>query len=254
MDRKRVQVDGLLAILMASLVLVMVSCSTGQRQTALQETAREQAAEIKALQAQLQQVTNGSPAEAAAETLPSLGKAQDFELTNQDGKRVQLSDFRGKVVLLNFIYTSCPDVCPLENFKFKAVRESLEEPLQDQLALISVSFDPLDTPAVLKAYAKARGFDVLGWEFLTGSEEEIAGVTSAYGIFYRLVESGEQEGSHTHAHEDETQKHQHAREFVHMAQSVLIDQEGMVRKQYLSIQDLPTEDIVEDVKTLLVQE
>ena len=60
---------------------------------------------------------------AAKTQLPVLREAPDFTLTNQDGLEVRLSDFRGKVVVMDFIYTSCPDVCGRLNHKVKTVRE-----------------------------------------------------------------------------------------------------------------------------------
>ena len=120
--------------------------------------------------------------------LPVIGEAPDFELTNQDEARMRLSELRGKVVLMNFIYTSCPGPCHLQNFGLLIVRNGLDEASRQELVLASISFDPeVDTPQVLKEYARARGFDIPGWHFLTGSQEEIAKVTAEYGVVYELV-------------------------------------------------------------------
>lgn len=189
--------------------------------------------------------------QSVAEEQAQLDAAPAFELTNQDGQRVRLSDFRGKVVLMHFIYTQCTTVCPLENLRLKEVYDALEEPLRDDLVLISVSFDPLDTPEVLNEYASARGYDLPGWVFLTGSEEEIRQVTSDYNVFYALaVESSAHEegtGSHTQAHGD------HARQFMHGGGQVLIDRKGMIRKEYFELNETPAEDILQDVKALLTE-
>ena len=161
------------------------------------------------------------------EQLPILQEAPDFTLTNQDGLEVKLSDFRGKVVVMDFIYTTCPDVCGFMNHKLKSVRDQLEEELKQDLVLISVSFDPaVDTPEVLKQYAAEQGFDVPGWQFLTGTPEQIRQVTNDYGAVYELevVEAG-------HEHEN-YQEHTHIRGFNHNIVIVLIDRDGMVRKTY----------------------
>jgi len=182
--------------------------------------------------------------------LSVLGEAQDFELTNRDESRVTLSDFRGKVVLITFIYASCPDdICLMQDFDLMAVRNGLNRASQEQLVLMSISFDPeIDTPQILKTYAEAKGFDIPNWYHLTGSQEEITKVTDEYGVSYELVPSEEE----THA--DGT-VHTHSRSFRHLSQVVIIDQEGMIRSQYLGIkigeQVLPVENMLEDVKALL---
>ncbi len=92
--------------------------------------------------------------------LPVLYEAPGFTLTNQDSLEVELSDFRGKVVLLNFIYVRCPDICGELNFRLQGVWQQLEEELRQDLDFISVSFDLYDTPEVLKQHAKI--YDVPG--------------------------------------------------------------------------------------------
>lgn len=164
---------------------------------------------------------------APEEQLPVLREAQNFTLTNQDGLEVKLFDFRSKVVVMNFIYTSCPDVCGMLSHKMSNVRNQLEQRLKRDLILISVSFDPaVDTPEVLKQYAGEQGFNVPGWHFLTGTEEQVRRVTDDYGVVYELVKD-----DHEHADEG-TQEHAHLRGFNHNIVVVLIDRDGMVRKTY----------------------
>ena len=184
-----------------------------------------------------------------ATELPVIGEAPDFELTNQDGTRITLAELSGKVVLMNFIYTSCPTACQLQNFDLKSVWDSLDEASRRELVIVSISFDPeVDTPQVLKEYAQAWGFDIPGWYFLTGSQAEIAKVLGEYGVYYQLVPPEE------HVHPD-GEVHPHARGFSHMNQALLIDQDGMIRSQYLGIQIggkvFPVESMLEDVLALL---
>ncbi len=155
--------------------------------------------------------------------LPVLGEAPDFSLTNQDSSGVRLSYFRGRVVVMDFIYTSCPDVCGRLNSKLKTVWDQLEVGQKQDLVLISISFDPeVDTPDVLKLYAKERGFDIPAWQFLTGTAEQIRQVADDYGVQYGLVEDNhEGEGSREHDHR-----------FSHSVVVVLIDRDGMIRKTY----------------------
>ncbi len=181
--------------------------------------------------------------------LPVIGESPDFELTNQDGARITLAELRGKVVLMNFIYTSCPSACVLQSFDLKAVWDNLDEALRQEFVMVSISFDPeVDTPQVLKEYAQTLGFDIPGWYFLTGSQDEIAKVMGEYGVYYELVPAGE----HTHP-DGEVEFHE--RGFSHMNQAILIDQRGMMRSQYLGMQIggqvLPRENMLEDVRALL---
>lgn len=89
------------------------------------------------------------PAQNIEPTRVQPEEAPDFELTNPDGQRVRLSGFRDKVVLMHFIYTRCATMCPMENRKLKSVYDALEEPLKDNLVVISVSFEPGDTHCLI---------------------------------------------------------------------------------------------------------
>ena len=116
--------------------------------------------------------------------LPVIGTASDFALTGQDGKPVALGDFRGRALAVTFIYTACPDYCPLLTAKLLGVQEALGEAFGRQVAFVSITVDPeLDTPEVLEHYALSHGADLDGWHFLTGEAEAIAAVTRAYGVF-----------------------------------------------------------------------
>ncbi len=181
--------------------------------------------------------------------LPLIAEAPDFELTDQDGARIRLSDHRGKIVLMNFIYTSCPSACQLQNLDFRNIRNGLDEASRLELALVSMSFDPeVDTPQVLKEYAQARGFYGPGWHFLTGSPEEVAAITDIYGVVYQLVPPEE------HMHPD-GEAHPHGRGFSHLNQAFLIDREGIVRKAYLGVQIgsqvFAVDEMLADIRSLL---
>jgi protein SCO1/2 len=118
--------------------------------------------------------------------------APEFSLLNQDGTELNLQRFRGKVVLMTFIYTRCPfpDYCPLMMKNFKAVRRMIAEDLAlaKQVHFISISIDPEhDTPAVLRAYGEraiggARPFE--DWDLATGSPEEIRRLANWFGLTY----------------------------------------------------------------------
>lgn len=108
----------------------------------------------------------------------------EFELTDQDGNTVRASDFRGKVLVIDFIYTRCPlpDVCPRLSANFAAIQRRFHDVLGRDLVLLSITVDPdYDTPAVLNAYARRWGADPRGWRFLTG---KVAGIAGQFGEVY----------------------------------------------------------------------
>jgi protein SCO1/2 len=115
-------------------------------------------------------------------------KAPDFVLSNQDGKRFDSTTLRGKVVVLNFIFTTCTDVCPL----FTANLAQLQRTLKDRhgdVFFISITTDPeIDSPKILKAYALRYGADFQNWAFLTGAEAELKPVWEGFGI--RVIRKG----------------------------------------------------------------
>src|SRR5262245_2817471 len=103
-------------------------------------------------------------------SFPEPLPAPDFTLIDQDENPVQLSSLRGKVVLLDFIYASCPGPCPLLSRKFSQLQKTLGERVGKEVMLLSITVDPQhDTPAVLKEYARRYQADTAGWKFLTGS-------------------------------------------------------------------------------------
>jgi len=102
----------------------------------------------------------------------------DVLLTNHDGRRIRLSDFRGKVLAITFIYTRCPlpDFCIRMSEHFARLQKILKqhEPLNGKWHLLSISFDPtFDTPKVLKDYGHTYGADFATWDFATESVETI---------------------------------------------------------------------------------
>ena len=102
-------------------------------------------------------------ADEVEQRLPMIGAAPNFALTSQDGAEVTLAALRGKVVAVTFIYTSCPDVCPMLTDKLARVQDELGSDFGTKVAFVSITTDPeLDTPGVLKEYAAAFDADVAG--------------------------------------------------------------------------------------------
>ena len=129
------------------------------------------------------------PAAVAAVASPATGTRDaktwftDTPLLDQNGQTLRFySDaLQNRVVLLNVIFTSCNDACPLVTRKLKEVREVLGDKA-DGITFISLTSDPLrDTPAVLKAYTLKQGVDDPHWLFLTGNKAQMELVLGRIG-------------------------------------------------------------------------
>jgi protein SCO1 len=111
----------------------------------------------------------------------------DFQLVDQDGHSIRLSDYRGKAVVLTFIYTRCPlpNFCPLMSRNFSQLEQRLSSEFTNKYHLLSVSMDfEFDTPEVLKAYGARYQADSKDWTFATGNEEQIRSVAGLMGLYY----------------------------------------------------------------------
>jgi protein SCO1/2 len=111
----------------------------------------------------------------------------DFTLTDQSGQTVRLSDFRGRVVAVDFIYTRCPlpDVCPRLSANFARLQNRFREKMGKDFMLLSITIDPqYDTPQVLLGYAKIWNARLDGWRFLTGQDAAIEVVARRFGMNY----------------------------------------------------------------------
>ncbi len=125
-------------------------------------------------------------------TLPLAEEAQrravhipvnDFSLTDQNGKPFRFGTLRGKVIVLSFIYTSCPDVCPLITSSLRMVQGKLSPVERQSVFLLSVTTDPeVDTPKVLKSYAERYKVDFSNWGFLSGDIQALAAVWENFGV------------------------------------------------------------------------
>jgi protein SCO1/2 len=121
--------------------------------------------------------------------------APDFTLTDGvSGRAVTLSAQRGQVVALTFLYTNCPDVCPLTATRFRAAQAELQGDAS-RVTFIAVSVDPdRDTPKAVQEFSTAHGL-AANWYYLVGGRAQLSPVWAAYGI-------GVQAGSTTVTHND----------------------------------------------------
>ncbi len=115
----------------------------------------------------------------------------DFTLTNQDGKRIALGDYRGRALVVTFIYTRCPvpDQCPLLSANFAQLNSAVasDASLNKRAHLLSVTLDPeYDKPAVLKSYGKTyAGGKFDDWDFAGGDPVEVRRLAESLGLTYK---------------------------------------------------------------------
>lgn len=162
--------------------------------------------------------------------LQSPDPAADFTLISMNNQQVSLSDFQGKVVLLYFGYTYCPDVCPTTLAEIKKALTKLEDGA-DEVQVIMISVDPQrDTPQLLNGYMSSFGENFMG---LTGPIADVQRVATLYGIYFARAEGSE------------------ATDYLvdHTASLMVIDQEGYLKLVFPY--GTPADDISEDLDYLL---
>lgn len=160
--------------------------------------------------------------------------AGDFALTRFDGTLFQLSEMRGKVVLLFFGYTSCPDVCPTTLAELNLALSELEPDQAEEVQVVFITVDPArDDPERVQTYVEHFNSSFIG---LSGAEPELAKVWNSYGIFREIVDETSAAGYIVN----------------HTARVTLIDRQGNLRVSFGF--DTPVEDILHDVKLVLRQD
>jgi len=114
----------------------------------------------------------GSEDDRPLEGLKIFGTVPDFSLPERGGRRITLAEIRGKVWIVNFIYTHCTDTCPLQSARMAQLQAEFSA--EPDLRLVSITVDPeQDTPQVLAEYAGRFGADRDRWLFLTGEKKAL---------------------------------------------------------------------------------
>jgi protein SCO1/2 len=136
---------------------------------------------------------------------PVDSEAPGFTLQDATGRTVSLSGLRGKVVVLNFVYTNCPDVCPLHAERIAELQTMINQtPMKALVAFVTITTDPKrDRGTVLSDYGQAHGLDPVNWVFLTAApdqpEDSTRKIAEAYGLKFTKGEDGMQmHGTVTH--------------------------------------------------------
>lgn len=157
--------------------------------------------------------------------------AAEINLSDQSGQPFHLSDYRGKVVLLFFGYTYCPDVCPATMAELRAARALLKPEQAARVQVVFITVDPArDTPQAIQEYVSRFDPTFLG---LSGTETELSAVWTAYGVFRELGTPNAQ-GNY---------------EVAHTARVYVVDTNGNLSLSY-PFGTIP-EDVANDLRILL---
>ena len=167
-------------------------------------------------------------------TLSVIARAPDFAMRDPSGEQVNLSNYRGRVVLLAFVFTTCPNVCPLISQQMAFLQGQLKREglFGSKTVMLSVTVDPkTDTAEVLQKYAKTFSADSAGWRFLREDPPKLESVLKAYDEWTKLLPKGE---------------------IDHPARVYLIDQAGNMREIY-SLAFFNEQQTLLDMKALLAE-
>jgi protein SCO1/2 len=146
---------------------------------------------------------------------------KDYTLINSDSTVVHFpGDFKGKTVVLGFIYTHCPDICPMTTHNISLVKKELDKQGADDVTYVDVSFDPdRDSPKILKEYADVRGINTKQFHFLTGDKDVIKSLLKDCNIYALPGDTTVVDGDTSYF-------------FVHTDRISVMDPEGKIRAEY----------------------
>jgi protein SCO1/2 len=164
--------------------------------------------------------------------LKPLGQVAAFELVDSQGKTVTNADFRNKVWIASFIFSSCSEQCPRINEAMQNLQKHLKS--KTAVELVSISVDPVrDTPDVLSKYALRYGADPQKWKFLTGKPEDVRNL---------IVKSFKLTAGEPGAGSDEV---------IHSSRLALVDNMGTIRGYYDAMDKKQIHELLADAKSLL---
>ncbi|MDX6745644.1 SCO family protein [Polaribacter sp. PL03] len=145
--------------------------------------------------------------------LVKFNKVPDFEFTDQEGKTITNKSYEGKVYVVEFFFSTCPTICPIMNKKMVTIQDDYFG--NPNFGIASISITPeIDTPEILKEYAKETGITHKNWHLLTGKSDDVVYALSNKG-FKLYVGKGEEEHGG----------------FEHSGLFALVDKEGYIRSR-----------------------
>lgn len=176
--------------------------------------------------------------------LEVVGKVPDFELTNQDNKKISNKDYKGKVYVVEFFFSTCPTICPIMNKNMLELQKEFYGNLDFGIASFTINPEH-DTPEVLKEHAAELGVKNPNWHFLTGDRDYIFDLSKKGFNIYAGKNDNAPGG------------------FEHSGLFALVDKDGNIRSRkdefgnpivyYDGIEDSGIKAIKEDIKKLLAE-
>lgn len=164
---------------------------------------------------------------------------KNYKLLNQDSVEVVYPEVvKGSVAVIGYVFTNCPDICPLTTNNMRLIQKNVEEEELSNVEFVTISFDPeYDTPSVLKKYSEVRNLDTSNWMFLTGDKKTTDKVINDVGVVAAVSDSTEMENGNQMYF------------YVHTDRINLMDKQGRIRGSYLGSK-ANIDKIVEDIKIL----
>jgi len=164
---------------------------------------------------------------------------KSYQLINQDSLNITFPDvIKGHITVLGFIYTHCPDICPMTTHNMYLTGKRLKEQGIDDVKFVGISFDPdRDSPEVLTKFAEVREISFRNWMLLTGKKEIIEDLLRRFDV--KAIKTDltvDEEGNPEYS-------------MMHTDRISLVDENGILRKNYKG-STLNLDEIIEDIKTL----
>ena len=164
---------------------------------------------------------------------------KSYNLINQNGEEIIFPEYiLGNITVMGFIYTHCPDICPMTTHNMYLTQKKLKESGINNVKFVALSFDPeRDSPEVLTKFAEIRELDFSSWTLLTGSKPVISDLMRRFDVkAIKTDETIDDEGNPEYS-------------MMHTDRISLIDSKGQLRKNYKG-STLNIEELVNDIKTL----
>lgn len=173
----------------------------------------------------------GDPESAIRYSQAAVGRVlDDFGFRSEDGGTVRLADYRGKPLVINLVYTSCADVCPMVVQTLARAVDAGQAALgADSFSVVTVGFDAAhDTPGRMRAFASSQGVELPNWRFLSTDVPTVARLAEELGFIFSESPQG----------------------FDHLAQTTVVDADGRVYRQVYGAEfEIPA--LVEPLKDLV---
>ncbi len=164
---------------------------------------------------------------------------KSYNLINQEGEAVVFPDIiKGNITVMGFIFTHCPDICPMTTHNMYLTEKQLKKDGIENVKFVALSFDPdRDSPAVLKKFAEVRELDFKSWTLLTGEKTTVNELLKRFDVkAIKTDETIDEEGNAEYS-------------MMHTDRISLIDAIGRLRKNYKG-STLNIEELINDIKTL----